>query len=104
MKARGPGVENYVNIYDWLLEQGPAWESVGQERIFAPIGPWKANMTAKEKYISELMQRNFLLMVDSVRPLLLEYGFFAETVDRWTANAKDEVRNLKHKFYIRVSY
>lgn len=67
MRARGPGVDDYVKIYDWLQEQGPVWQSTGRERIFTPIGPWKQNMTPKEKYVSELMQRNFCLMVDSAR-------------------------------------
>ncbi|KIO25770.1 hypothetical protein M407DRAFT_207534 [Tulasnella calospora MUT 4182] len=101
MRARGPGVDESLQVYDWLQEQGPIWERIGRERMFVPLGPWKENMTEKEKYISGIMQQNFLRMVDSARPLLLSYGFFEETVDRWIANVKDEVQNMKHRYYIR---
>lgn len=62
------------------------------------------SVTAKEIYISEIMKQDFLRMIDSFRPLLLSYGFFEETVERWTTNAKDEVQNVRHKLNIRVSY
>ncbi|KAG8913493.1 hypothetical protein FRC00_002290 [Tulasnella sp. 408] len=102
--ARGPGVDDYVHIYDWLQEQGPIWESTGRERIYIQLGPWKEDATTKDKWIGEVMQQNVLWLVDAFRPLLLSYGFFAETVDRWSTNARDEVQNLKHKFYIRWQF
>lgn len=42
-------------------------------------------------------------MVQSVRPLLLSFGYFEETVDKWGAGAMDEIENMKNKYYVRVS-
>lgn len=64
---------------------------------------WLFSVTDKETYISKIMQQNFIRMVDSARPLLLSYGFFDETVDRWIANTREEVQNMKHRYYVRVS-
>lgn len=60
-------------------------------------------MTEDEKYIAEAMQQNFIVVVDSVRPLLLSYGFFEETVDTMAARVKEEVRDMKFKHHIWVS-
>ena len=38
-----------------------------------------------------------------VRPLLLTYGYFPETIDRWIAAVNDELQNLRKRVYIKVS-
>ncbi|KAG8912461.1 hypothetical protein FRC00_004469, partial [Tulasnella sp. 408] len=101
MRARGPGVDAIPKIYDWLQDQGNAWESVGQKIVYIPLGPWEDDMSEKNKQISEFMRQNFFRMIQSVRPLLLSYGWFEETVDKWSAGAHEEVKILKNKYYIR---
>lgn len=56
----------------------------------------------KDRLTSEMMRQNFLRMVRSVRPLLLSFGYFEETVDKWSAGAIDEIENMKNKYYVRV--
>lgn len=59
-------------------------------------------MTDKDRLTSEMMRQNFLRMVQSVRPLLLSFGYFEETVEKWSAGAIDEIENMKNKYYVRV--
>ncbi|KAG8940678.1 hypothetical protein FRC04_005090 [Tulasnella sp. 424] len=101
MRARGPGVEAYPKIYGWLQEQGNVWESVGQKIIYIPIGPWEDEMSSKDKYISELMRQDFFRMIQSAKPMLLAYGWFNETVDKWSAGTHEEIKTMRNKYYIR---
>ncbi|KAG9048508.1 hypothetical protein FS837_012698 [Tulasnella sp. UAMH 9824] len=103
MRARGPGIDAYPKIYDWLKEQGDVWETIGQKVRYIPLGPWEDNMSAKDKYVSELMRQDFFRMIQSVRPMLLSYGWFDETVDKWSAGAHEEIKLMRNKYYIRVS-
>ncbi|KAG9048513.1 hypothetical protein FS837_012703 [Tulasnella sp. UAMH 9824] len=100
--AKGPGVDAIPKIYNWLQDQGNAWESIGQKIVYIPLGPWEDDMSEENKQISEFMRQNFFRMIQSVRPLLLSYGWFDETVDKWSAGAHEEVKILKNKYYIRV--
>ncbi|KIO29851.1 hypothetical protein M407DRAFT_21104 [Tulasnella calospora MUT 4182] len=101
MRAKGPGIDAYPKIYSWLQDQGNAWEDIGQKIVYIPIGPWEDGMSSKDKQISELMRQDFLRLIQSVRPLLLSYGWFEETVDKWSAGAQEETKILKNKYYIR---
>ncbi|KIO29850.1 hypothetical protein M407DRAFT_69943 [Tulasnella calospora MUT 4182] len=112
MRARGPGVDAIPKIYDWLQDQGEVWESIGQKILYIPLGPWEVdsrssppdrNISHANYFISELMRQDFVRLIQSVRPLLLSYGWFDETVDKWSAGAQDEIKILKNKYYIRVS-
>ncbi|KAG9016617.1 hypothetical protein FRB90_002778 [Tulasnella sp. 427] len=97
LRARGPGIDDYIHIYDWLQEQGDIWESTGRKNLFSALGPWDKN----KKQVGKLMQENFCNVVDAFKPMLLSYGFFFETVDRWCYTVKEEVQTMKYKHYIR---
>ncbi|KAG8904698.1 hypothetical protein FRC01_008636, partial [Tulasnella sp. 417] len=101
MMARGPGIDAYPKLYSWLEDQGNVWEDIGIKTVDVPIGPWEDDMSTKDRQISEFMRQDFLRMIQSVRPLLLSYGWFNETVDRWSAGAYEEIKTLKNKYYIR---
>ncbi|KAG9048510.1 hypothetical protein FS837_012700 [Tulasnella sp. UAMH 9824] len=101
MRARGPGNDNATKIYAFLQDQGPIWKTIGQKVIYIPVGPWEEKMSDKDRLTSEMMRQNFLRMVRSVRPLLLSFGYFEETVDKWSAGAIDEIENMKNKYYVR---
>ncbi|KAG8918279.1 hypothetical protein FRC00_012637, partial [Tulasnella sp. 408] len=94
--ARGPGIDAYPKIYGWLQAQGNIWESIGQKMVYIPLGAWEDNMSAKDKEIAEFMGQDIMRLIQSVRPLLLSYGWFNETVDKWTAGAHEEIRSLKN--------
>ncbi|KAG9048512.1 hypothetical protein FS837_012702 [Tulasnella sp. UAMH 9824] len=100
-EARGPGIDAYPKIYGWLQEQGNLWESIGQKILYIPLGPWEDDMSAKDKYVSELMRQDFFRMIQSVRPMLLSYGWFDETVDKWSTGAHEEIKLMRNKYYIR---
>ncbi|KIO29852.1 hypothetical protein M407DRAFT_46039, partial [Tulasnella calospora MUT 4182] len=98
----GPGIDAYPKIYGWLQDQENVWGDIGQKILYIPIGPWEDGMSAKDKQISELMGQDLLRLFQSARPLLLSYGWFEETVDKWSAGAEEEFKILKNKYYIRV--
>ncbi|KAG8923836.1 hypothetical protein FRC00_005796 [Tulasnella sp. 408] len=47
------------------------------------------------------MGQDIISLIPSVRPMLLSYGWFDETVDKWSTGAQEEIKSLKNKFYIR---
>ncbi|KAG8922926.1 hypothetical protein FRC00_006849, partial [Tulasnella sp. 408] len=119
MRARGPGIDTYPKIYGWLQDQGNVWENVGQKLVYIPLGSWDDDggslcmnrntpdayhlMSAKDKKIAELMGQDIISLIPSVRPMLLSYGWFDETVDKWSTGAQEEIKSLKNKFYIRIT-
>ncbi|KAG9048516.1 hypothetical protein FS837_012706 [Tulasnella sp. UAMH 9824] len=101
MRTKCPGIDAYPKIYGWLQDQGNVWESTGQKILDIPVGPWEVDMSAKDKHVAELMGQDMMRLVQSARPLLLSYGWFDETVDKWIAGAQEEIKTLKNKYYVR---
>lgn len=58
----------------------------------------------RSKYVAELMRQDVIRFTASVRPLLLTAGYFEETIDLWTERVQDELKNLRRRLYIRVSF
>ncbi|KAG9048515.1 hypothetical protein FS837_012705 [Tulasnella sp. UAMH 9824] len=101
MRARGPGIDTYPKIYGWLQDQGTVWESVGQKMVYIPLGAWDHDASPKDRKMAELMGQDIVSLIPSVRPMLLSYGWFDETVDKWSTGAQEEIKSLKNKFHIR---
>ncbi|KAG9048514.1 hypothetical protein FS837_012704 [Tulasnella sp. UAMH 9824] len=101
MKASGPGIDAYPKLYNWLEDQGSLWEDIGLKIVDVPIGPWEDDISEKDKQTSELMRQDLLRLIQSVRPLLLSYGWFNETVEKWSAGASEEIKLLKNRYYVR---
>ncbi|KAG8894813.1 hypothetical protein FRC01_012728 [Tulasnella sp. 417] len=101
MRGRGPGIDAYPKMFGWLQDQEDAWESVGQKKVYIPLGSWDDSASAKDKQMADLMGQDIMRLIPSLRPLLLSYGWFDETVDRWGAGAHEEIKTLKNKYYIR---
>lgn len=57
---------------------------------------------ARQRFIAESMQENFIRLVDSYRPVFLASGQPESEVDELIAAAKDEVRNTRVKMYAKV--
>lgn len=76
----------------------------------------------KQRKVGDMNRQNVLRIVNSFKPLLLSYGYFEETIDkyarlnrifhedkpiitfsRWTAKVHEELQGLKKPLYIRVS-
>ncbi|KAG8954565.1 hypothetical protein FRC00_005795, partial [Tulasnella sp. 408] len=97
--ASGPGIDAYPKVYNWLEDQGSLWEDTGLKIVDVPIGPWEDDISAKDKQTSELMRQDLLRLIQSVRPLLLSYGWFNETVEKWSAGAIEEIKLMKNRYY-----
>lgn len=49
-----------------------------------------------------MLQENFLGLVESMRPMILDAGHNPAEVDRWISNAKEELKSLKKHMYVNV--
>ncbi|KAG8922041.1 hypothetical protein FRC00_007908 [Tulasnella sp. 408] len=103
-RARGAQTETFLYIHGWLDEMGrSAWSTVGETTFYIPVGPWKENMTDKDRHIATLMNYDILRLLASTRPSLLSYGYPEHVVDSWIEKAEEELRHTKKKMYVRSS-
>lgn len=100
MRARGPGIDAYDQVPGWLEEMGSVWEEIGVRDVWAPIGPWPKD-DDKQRKVGDMNRQNVLRIVNSFKPLLLSYGYFEETIDKWTSKVHEELQGLKRPLYIR---
>ena len=99
---------------------GGVWSEIGYKIIYIPIGPWEDecefsgrirgnahltlnSVTEKQRYVAELMRQDSYHISNSFKPLLLNQGFFSETVDKLIAQVHNELKNLDQKLYVKVS-
>ncbi|KAG9029513.1 hypothetical protein FRB95_005234 [Tulasnella sp. JGI-2019a] len=100
-KERAPGgIDAGYMIPKWLQSMD-CWEETGSKKVYFAVGAWEDDMDERQRYVADLMSEDARTLCKSLRPLLLSYGYFPETVDKWVANADDEIRNVKAKQYIR---
>ncbi|KIO32573.1 hypothetical protein M407DRAFT_18615 [Tulasnella calospora MUT 4182] len=100
MTARGNGIYAYEQVPGWLKEMGSVWEEFGAKDFWVPIGPWEKG-DEKQRTIGEMNRQNVLNLVNALRPLLLSYGYFDETIDKWISKVNEELRELKRPLYVR---
>lgn len=100
IRDRGPGIDSYDQVPGWLKEMGSVWEEVGVKDVFVPVGPWEKG-DRKKRTIGEMNRQNVLRLVPAFRPLLLAYGYFDETIDKWILKVNEELRDLKRPLYVR---
>lgn len=95
-------------MHERWLRNTPGFTSVRIEKVYHPIGPW---MTSHDSYearrfreVGTLMQENTRDLVTSLRPLLLNDGFFEEHVNQMMDKALQEISSgsLPHGGGMRV--
>lgn len=100
-RARGAKTDTFLYTRGWLEEMGrSAWSTVGETRFYIPVGPWKENMTDKDRHIATLMNYDIMRLLASTRPTLLSYGYPEQVVDSWIEKAEDELRHTRKKMYV----
>ncbi|KAG8932993.1 hypothetical protein FRC01_011393 [Tulasnella sp. 417] len=96
--ARNSQITYLDDIPTWLEDMGDAWEEVGDNPIFVPVGPW--DTTSPESiYLGEIMRQNNLKFIESLQPLLLSRGHPNESVQTWAQNARKELQELPFKHW-----
>ncbi|KAG8919177.1 hypothetical protein FRC00_011656, partial [Tulasnella sp. 408] len=84
------------DIPAWLKAMNDAWEDVGEQPVWVPIGAW--NKSSPELlFQGEAMRQNVLKYTESAQPLLLLEGHPKEAVEKWAQNATKEMEELPFK-------
>ncbi|KIO32947.1 hypothetical protein M407DRAFT_90895 [Tulasnella calospora MUT 4182] len=100
MEARNNQIKYLDSIPMWLKAMGDAWEDVGDQTIWTPLGAW--NKSSPELvFQGEAMRENSLKYTESVQPLLLLQGYPKESVQKWVQNARKELEELPFKQWAR---
>ncbi|KIO32945.1 hypothetical protein M407DRAFT_18103 [Tulasnella calospora MUT 4182] len=96
IQARNDQLKYLDDVPTWLKDMGDAWEDVGKEPLWTPIGAW--NKSSPELvFQGEAMLQNCLKFTESVQPLLLLRGHPKESVEMWAHNARKELEELPRK-------
>ncbi|KIO32959.1 hypothetical protein M407DRAFT_18115 [Tulasnella calospora MUT 4182] len=109
MISRNPRVNDYMHTSRWIREMGDTespWDEYGERVVWIPLGPWTKELQGehvnKRDFIAaQLLQRAFLEIGTTSRPLLLAFGNSEEIVDRWIVEQEAEVREMKVKLYFK---
>ncbi|KIJ35761.1 hypothetical protein M422DRAFT_261942 [Sphaerobolus stellatus SS14] len=102
MKSRGSQVDTPSLLPTWL-SRIPDLHKIGSQKIFIPLGPWKKG-DPREEALSEMLRTNGLMHMAGMKPLLLEDGYLADTVDLWISEAQRELAGLTARLYTRWSF
>jgi len=84
-----------------ILEKNPNFKSVHLEEHYIPLGPWKAGMTDRQVFASNLMRDCIARSLPAFRHSLLAQGLKADDVDHMIDEGVKELRELKVKIYLR---
>ncbi|KAG8872852.1 hypothetical protein FRB97_007287 [Tulasnella sp. 331] len=103
-KERSPGGIDAGPLIPRWLKSMDCWSDTGYKKIYIPIGAWDEGMNEKQRKTADMMKHDTLELMSSLRPLLLAHGYFAETIDKWLENAKEEIRPGKRKICWRLHY
>jgi len=107
LKPRGSAIDAGRFLLTWL-QQNDELENEEGRKIFTPIGPWLKGDdeadTERLLFIGELMRQNSKEFVRGWKPMLLEEGFFEDTVDRWIQGTDEELGALSVHMHVQWHY
>ncbi|KDQ60927.1 hypothetical protein JAAARDRAFT_173301 [Jaapia argillacea MUCL 33604] len=101
MKNRGSCIDSPHMSPTWL-EAMEGLVDIDWCKVFIPLGPWPADPL--EQMLGEMNRTNCLKHISGMAPLLLNEGYFQETVDKMIREATLELTELRVHLYTRWSF
>ncbi|OSD08574.1 S-adenosyl-L-methionine-dependent methyltransferase [Trametes coccinea BRFM310] len=103
MKNRGGSIDSPSMCPTWLRAID-AYTDVGWHKVFIPIGPWRQNVSPRERLIAEMLREDCLRYIAGLTPLLLSEGYLPESVEMMQREASAELRELRVRIYSRWTF
>ncbi|KAG8959155.1 hypothetical protein FRC03_008393, partial [Tulasnella sp. 419] len=87
--------------WDDILQKNPYFSSAGTRDIYIPIGPWENGLSDQAEEAARVNQTNVLQFIRTNAHILLKDGFDEATINRWIPIAREEIIQMKPRFYVR---
>ncbi|KAG9038214.1 hypothetical protein FRB95_002175 [Tulasnella sp. JGI-2019a] len=91
-------------LWTGWLENNPNYRSIQTSTMKLPLGPWPRGLSRDHYQAAIMLRTNFIRILDSFMPLLLQDGYLPEVAERWKKEAEREIVEMKVHTYVNYTW